>query len=141
MRIIIPLFLLLLGPVVLPARTWVVAPGTELSAIQAAIDRAAAFDTVLVQTGEYREGGITVKKPLTLLGAGWPVLDGEHRYQPLSIRSNRVSVSGFKVIRCGRQSLEDQGGIKVYNARYVYIFNNILDDNYFGIYLSASKLC
>lgn len=135
------LFLLVLGPAFLPARTWVVAPGTALSSIQAAIDRAAAFDTVRVKAGEYREGGITINKPLTLVGEGLPLLDGEHRNQPLSVRSSHVSVSGFRVVRCGTQSLEDQAGIKVYNARYVYVFNNVLDDNYFGIYLSSSKLC
>lgn len=123
------------------ARTWVVAPGAILTSVKAAVEKAHPFDTVLVRAGSYREGGITIDKPLTLRGEGWPVLDGEHRYQPLSIRSNYVSVSGFRVERCGSQSMEDMAGIKVYNARYVYVFNNILDDNYFGIYLSASKLC
>ncbi len=123
------------------ARTWVVAPGTALSSIKAAISQARPFDTVLVRAGEYREGSLTVDKPLTLRGAGWPVLDGENKYQPLGIRSNYVSVSGFRVIRCGAQSMEDMAGIKVYNARNVYIFNNDLENNYFGIYLSASKHC
>ena len=124
----------------LHARTWVVAPGTALSSIQVAVDKAMPYDTVLVRAGEYRTP-IIVAKPLTLRGEGWPLLDGEHRHQPLSIRSNHVSVSGFRVARCGSGSLEDQAGIKVYNARYVYVFNNILDDNYFGIYLSNSKRC
>lgn len=123
------------------ARTWVVAPGGAMASVQEAIEKARPFDTVLVRAGEYRERGITVNKPLTLRGEGWPLLDGEHNYQPLSIRSNYVSVSGFRVVRCGSKSMEDMAGIKVYNARYVYIFNNILDDNYFGIYLSASKRC
>jgi nitrous oxidase accessory protein len=133
-------FLFLLAASALPARTWVVAPGTALASVQAAVDKARPYDTVLVQAGEYREH-ILVTKPLTLRGEGWPVLDGEHRNLPLSIRSNYVSVSGFRVVRCGSGSLEDQAGIKVYNARYVYIFNNILEDNYFGIYLSNSKRC
>ncbi|MCC6462626.1 MAG: nitrous oxide reductase family maturation protein NosD [Saprospiraceae bacterium] len=124
----------------LPARTWVVAPGTALSSIQAAIDRAQPFDTVRVLRGEYHvKGGTTINKPLVLIGDGWPLLDGDQQYQPLSIRSDYVSVSGFRVARCGSASLEDVAGIKVYRARWVYIFNNILENNYFGIYLSACR--
>ncbi len=124
----------------LHARTWVVAPGTALADIQAAVDKARPYDTVLVQGGEFRTP-VTVSKPLVLIGKGWPLLDGRHKHQPMSIRSNHVSVSGFRVARCGSGSLEDMAGIKVYNARYVYVFNNVLDDNYFGIYLSGSKRC
>ncbi len=132
---------LLLGGSLLNARTWVVAPGTQLSGINNAISLARPFDTILVRAGTYLEGGVIVKKPLVLIGEGRPVLDGEHKYQPLSIYSDNVCVSGFRVIRCGFGSLEDQAGIKVYNAKRVYIFDNILEDNYFGAYLSNSKNC
>lgn len=37
--------------------------------------------------------------------------------------------------------LEDFAGIKVYNARYVYVWGNRLDNNYFGIYLSNCVRC
>ncbi len=124
----------------LPARTWVVAPGTALSRIDEAIARAKPYDTVWVKGGVYRHP-ITVDRPLTLHGEGRPVLDGEHARQPLSIRANHVSVSGFRIMHSGSGSLEDLAGIKVYNARFVYVFNNELIDNYFGIYLSNSKHC
>lgn len=133
--------LLLLCVGTLQARTWTVAPGTPLSSVRDAIAKARPYDTVLVQAGTYREGGITVDKPLTLRGINRPLLDGENQYQPLSIRSSYVSVSGFRVANCGATSLDDIAGIKVYNARYVYVFNNILENNYFGVYLSASKQC
>lgn len=141
MKKIITLFCFVIGAWAATARTWVVAPGSALPGLREAIGKARPFDTVLVQAGEYREGSLIIDKPLTLRGQGWPVLDGEHLYQPLGIRSNYVSVSGFRVVRCGSKSMEDMAGIKVYNARYVYVFNNILEDNYFGIYLSASKHC
>ncbi len=124
----------------LGARTWVVAPGTALSSINDAIARAKPYDTVLVRGGLYREA-VVVDRPLTLRGEGRPVLDGEGLRQPVSIRASHVAVSGFRVVRSGSASLEDLAGIKVYNARYVYVFNNDLDSNFFGIYLSNSRLC
>jgi nitrous oxidase accessory protein len=126
---------------ILYARTWTVAPGTSLARITDAIAKAQPHDTILVRAGIYREAGITVDKPLTLRGLDWPLLDGQNKYQPLSIRSNYVSISGFKVANCGATSLDDIAGIKVYKSKYVYVFNNILENNYFGIYLSASKHC
>ncbi len=132
--------LLLLGSSFLPARTWVVAPGTALSRINDAIAQAKPYDTVLVRGGRYREA-VVVDRPLTLRGEGRPVLDGEDARQPISVRANHVSISGFRVVRSGSGALEDLAGIKVYNARYVYIFNNDLDSNFFGIYLSNSRLC
>ena len=38
-------------------------------------------------------------------------------------------------------TLDDPGGIKVYDSKCVTITNNILDDNFFGIYLQYSKHC
>lgn len=131
----------LCGACILQARTWDVAPGTALSSVKAAVAGARAFDTIRVHAGTYREGGIVVDKPLVICGVDWPLLDGEHSYEPLSIRSSFVSVSGFHVAHCGETSLADMAGIKVYNAKNVYVFNNILDDNYFGIYLSNSINC
>jgi len=133
--------LLLLCAGTLHARTWTVAPGSGLSRVSDAIAKARPYDTILVQAGAYREGGITVDKPLSLRGINWPLLDGENKYQPLSIKSNYVSVSGFRVANCGVTSLDDLAGIKIYHAKFVYIFNNILENNYFGVYLSASKHC
>ncbi len=131
---------LLLSAHALQARTWVVAPGTALSRISEAIAWAKPYDTVLVRSGVYREA-IIVDRPLTLRGEGWPILDGEYQRQPISVRANYVAISGLRLKHSGSGSLEDLAGIKVYNAHHVHIFNNKLEDNYFGIYLSNSKLC
>jgi nitrous oxidase accessory protein len=52
-----------------------------------------------------------------------------------------VVVQGFKVIKSGYASLEDPCAIKVYNKSHVVIQNNILDDNFFGIYIQNGKNC
>ncbi|HPR66329.1 MAG TPA: NosD domain-containing protein, partial [Methanothrix sp.] len=58
------------------ATTWTVNPGES---IQAAVDAAAAGDTILVQSGTYYENVIVYEAPLTLqgvdIGSGLPVVD------------------------------------------------------------------
>ncbi len=122
------------------SRSWHVGPGQMT--LPAAVAAAQPFDTVLVHGGEYR-GGISVEitRPLVLIGLDWPLLDGENRCQPLSIRSSYVSVSGFRVANSPSAGLEDYAAIKVYNASQVYIWGNRLENNYFGIYLSNCRRC
>ncbi|HNL38263.1 MAG TPA: hypothetical protein PKH43_04000, partial [Saprospiraceae bacterium] len=109
---------------------------------RAALAAARPFDTIWVQGGEYREGAsIEIAQPMTVIGVDWPLLDGELRYQPLSIRSSYVSVSGLRVANSPSNGLEDYAGIKVYNAHAVYVWGNRLENNYFGIYLSNCVRC
>jgi nitrous oxidase accessory protein len=89
----------------------------------------------------YREGNIAVNKKISLIGEGYPVLDGEKKHEVLSIYADSVLVEGLKVIRSPYATLTDPCGIKDYNRNYVVIRNNILDDNFFGIYIQAGKHC
>lgn len=98
-------------------------------------------DTVLVYSGVYKEGNIVIDKEIKFIGINLPVLDGQKKYEVLSVKSSNTLVSGFKVQRSGYATLEDPGGIKVYDAKNVSICNNVLDDNFFGIYIQYSQNC
>lgn len=120
-------------------RIWMVVPG---SSVREAVNNAGPFDTVHVKSGTYTEAApIEIRRPLALIGEGWPTIDGQHRQQVISVFSDFVSITGLQVRNCGQQSLEDLAGIKVYSSRQVYIYNNVLEDNYFGIYLSGCAQC
>jgi nitrous oxidase accessory protein len=123
------------------AATLHVGAGFPYPALRPAISAAAHGDTVMVHGGIYKEGNIIVDKPLSLIGIGMPVLDGEKKYEVLSIKANYVLVTGFKVQYSGHASLDDPGGIKIYDSFYVHIISNELYDNFFGIYLQYSKYC
>lgn len=112
-----------------------------IKSIKKAINMATIGDTVLVHKGVYREGNIVIDKKIVFLGKGFPVLDGQKKYEVLSIKADSVIVQGFKVIKSGYASLEDPCAIKVYNKSHVIIQNNILDDNFFGIYIQNGKNC
>lgn len=109
--------------------------------IKSAIKHSKNGDTIIVSKGHYLEGNIIVDKEITLLGKDLPVLDGQKKYEVLSIKANNVQVSGFKIQHSGYASLDDPGGIKIYDSRNVVITNNHLYDNFFGIYLQYSKKC
>ena len=115
--------------------------GKKVPSIKLAIMMAKNGDTILVSPGIYKEGNIILNKPLTLMGLHHPILDGQNKYEVISIKSNNVVVDGFKIIHSGVSNLDDYAGIKVYDSREVEIKNNILDDTYFGIYLQYSKKC
>jgi len=118
-----------------------VGSGTKIQSIKKAIGIAKNGDTLLVAPGSYKEGNLIISKKITLRGLGYPILDGQDRFEVLSIKSNNVVVDGFKIIHSGVSNLEDYAGIKVYDSREVEIRNNILDDTYFGIYLQYAKKC
>ncbi len=109
--------------------------------ITAAILAATDGDTILVSAGLYHERNLQVNKTIVLEGIGHPVLDGEKKYEVISVKANGVIVNGFKIIHSGVSSLEDIGGIKIYNRRDVIIENNILDDTFFGIYVQQGTNC
>lgn len=138
--IVVGLLVLLVTPG-LCGRSLFVVQGGPLASLRLAIAQAKPFDTLFVR-GEFREGAsLEINKPLTLIGLDWPRIDGEQRYQPVSIRSDCVSISGFYITGAPSAGLEDYAGIKAYNAREVYIWGNRLENNYFGIYLAGCRRC
>ncbi|MDF2449078.1 MAG: Periplasmic copper-binding protein (NosD) [Bacteroidota bacterium] len=124
-----------------PGRTIEVGATKSVKLIKAALSQSANGDTIVVFEGIYKEGNIIIDKEITLLGVNFPVLDGQKKFEILSIKASYVTVSGFKVQRSGFATLEDPGGIKVFNSRNVTIANNILDDNFFAIYLQHCSNC
>jgi nitrous oxidase accessory protein len=118
-----------------------VGKGKPIQSIKEAISKCNKGDSVFVYGGFYKEGNIIIDKPLSLFGIDYPVLDGQKKFEVLSIKANNVLVTGFKVQKSGMATLDDPGGIKVYDSKCVTISNNILDDNFFGIYLQYSKHC
>jgi len=123
------------------AREIVVCSICKVKSIKEAIKMANPGDKIVVKEGVYREKGIVINKPLTLIGENYPVLDGENKYEVVKITANNVVFEGFKVVNSGVSELEDIAGIKVWNAKNCVIRNNILRNNFWGIYLANVKHC
>ncbi len=111
------------------------------SSIQQAIDSSRPNDTIFVHKGIYKEGNIIINKKLTLIGIDKPVLDGEKKFEIISIKADSVLFDGFIIQHSGFATLDDPCGIKIYDATDVIIQHNELDDNFFGIYIQYGKNC
>jgi nitrous oxidase accessory protein len=122
-------------------KTIIVGKSKNVTSIHKALSLAVYGDTVLVTAGIYKEGNITINTSIVFKGINNPVLDGENKYEIVSIKSKDVIVDGFKLQHAGRSGIEDIAGIKIYNVRNVTITNNILDDTNFGIYTQYGNKC
>lgn len=127
--------------VIAHAKTIKVGAAYNCTTIQKALSLASENDTVLVSKGFYHEKNLIINKKITLIGIDYPVLDGDLKYEVISIKASGSLVQGFKVIRSGVSSMEDFAGIKIYNCRDVVIRNNILENTFFGIYSQYGTNC
>ncbi len=109
--------------------------------INAALSIAEDGDSVFVHEGIYKEKTISISKSIYFIGINKPVIDAEHKYEVVKIHANNVLFKGFVVQNSGYASLEDPGGIKVFESNNVKIIGNELKDNFFGIYLQQSNNC
>ena len=125
----------------LEAKTSWVGASYQFHTIQDAVNKSSDGDTIIVSFGTYHERNLIISKSITLIGQDHPVLDGEGKYEIVSIKADYVIFSGFKVQHSGYGTLEDPAGIKVYNRRNVTIINNIVDDAFFGIYIQNGRNC
>lgn len=121
------------------ANTWVVCPGCELFDIRQAIARAAPFDTLLIQQGTYLEYDIRVDKPLTLLGQGRPVIDGQKKGEILTILADSVTVQGLSLRNVGVSYTADYAAIRVVKRQFFRIRDVDMENLFFGIYLEKSQ--
>ncbi len=109
--------------------------------IKSAIFAAKNGDTVYVHQGVYKEKTVYINKSLYFIGVNNPVIDAEHKYEVVKIHANNVVFKGFTVQNSGYATLDDPGGIKVFESNNVTITQNILLNNFFGIYLQQSNNC
>ena len=110
----------------------------DFGSIQEAIDNAVDGDTVYVKTGEYHEN-VRINKPISLVGENvdTTIIDGnppEGFRIPVTIESDNVSVSGFKI-------LYGHNGIGVGEVKFCSISGNRIAGGTHGIVLVSSSYC
>lgn len=125
----------------LNASTIVISKQSAFSSIQEGINAGRNGDTIIVSSGTYYEKNIHINKSLTLIGENRPVLDGEGKYEIVSIESGNVVFKGFKLQHSGSGTLNDIAAIKIISSNNVVITDNLIEDSFFGIYVQSGKNC
>jgi nitrous oxidase accessory protein len=135
------LFLLLSAVILAEGKTIYVGKTKPFQSIGKAVNAAEDGDTILVDAGVYKEGGIVIQKSIILKGINHPVIDGEYKHEILFIKGKNITVDGFKLQNTGRSEIKDIGAIMIYDSYQVTAINNIVDNANFGISLQNSKNC
>ncbi|MBX9783598.1 MAG: nitrous oxide reductase family maturation protein NosD [Chitinophagaceae bacterium] len=122
-------------------KTITVGKGKQFATVKQAISHASAGDTVLIDAGVYQEGQLVLEKRLVLKGVNSPVLDGEKKYEILTIKANGAVVEGMVFRNSGRSSYLDIAAVRIADSRYVTVKNNRFETTFFGIYSQHATAC
>ena len=133
------LFYFTVSSVKLQAETIEVCATCKLKSIKEAIALASDFDTVLIKKGTYKEFNLVIDKPLTLLGQGYPVIDGEDKGEIITITSDEVTIDGLFIVNVGTSYTSDYAAIRVVKSKNFIIQNVVLEKLFFGIYLEKAQ--
>jgi nitrous oxidase accessory protein len=123
------------------ARTIVVGKDELITSLRKGIEIANNGDTVLLKKGIYKEGNIVVDKSIRLIGLNGPTLDGENKYEILTVSGHRILIKGIHFQNSGYSSMNDFASIGLVDARDCIIENNTICHAYFGIHVANASNC
>ncbi len=135
------LLILFLSAFNLSAANHHVGNGQPNATIHSALAKSQSGDTIFVHGGTYTEGNLAIGKPMALIGINFPVLDGQHNCEIITVTASDVYIRGFEIRNSGQLSTLDVAGIKVLSSNRVVIEGNHIRDCNFGIYLSDCNDC
>ncbi|MBL7871480.1 MAG: nitrous oxide reductase family maturation protein NosD [Cyclobacteriaceae bacterium] len=118
-----------------------VGKGEQIQSIKVGIALAQPGDTLLIRSGIYREGNIRVEKSIFIQGENFPVLDGQSKFEILTIRAANVVVQGLTFLNTGMGSMDDIAAIKIIDSKNIHVIGNVLENAFFGIHFSNSTNC
>ncbi|HUQ97118.1 MAG TPA: nitrous oxide reductase family maturation protein NosD [Chitinophagaceae bacterium] len=96
-------------------------------------------DTILLHKGVYKEGNIIIQKSIHLIGIDDPVLDGENKYEILTLSGTGIVVRGIHFQGSGYSGQNDFASIGVINASHFIIENNTITHAYFAIHIANAE--
>ncbi len=112
--------------------------GFSYQTIQEAIDVEITLDghVIRVDAGVYYEH-VSLSKGVQLLGEDslTTVIDGQGNGTVVEVLASNVTINGFTIRNSG--SISGTSGVHVYRANFCNISRNIIEDNWYGIWLQS----
>ena len=112
-----------------------------IASLKKGIEAAKDGDTILLQKGIYKEGNIVITKSIRLIGIDKPVLDGENKYEILTVSGSVILIRGIHFINAGYSNMNEYAAINLVDAENVIIENNSIEHCYFAIHVANSRYC
>jgi nitrous oxidase accessory protein len=91
--------------------------------------------------GTYKEGNVVITKSIRLIGVNRPVLDGENKYEILTVSGMNILIKGITFQNSGYSSMNDYASIDLVDAKYCILQNNIINHAYFAIHVAQANNC
>jgi nitrous oxidase accessory protein len=123
------------------ARTIVVGKDQVITSLRKAVEMANDDDTILLKKGVYAEGNIIISKSIRLIGVDQPILDGDNKYEILTVTGSRIIIKGIHFRNSGYSSMNDYAAIGLIDASYVIVSNNTIEHAYFAIHVANAQHC
>lgn len=123
------------------ARTILVGSNQVITSLRKAVDLSSDGDTILLHKGIYKEGNIIINKSIRLIGVDEPILDGENKYEILTVSGKDILVKGIHFRNSGYSSMNDYAAINLVDASFAILENNQIDHSYFAIHVANASFC
>lgn len=123
------------------AKEITVSKSSPIRTLKEAISSAANGDVIKIKSGTYTEGNIIVDKSITIMGDGYPIIDGKDNDEIFTVTVNNVNISGLTIKNSGISYLKENAGIRLAEVFNCVISNNRFINNFFAIYLAKSANC
>ncbi len=121
------------------SNTILVGSNQSVRSLKKAIETAKDKDSIVLQTGIYKEGPLVITKSITLIGQGNPVLDGENKYEILLISGKNITIKGIQFRNSGYSAMNDYASVKLIDASNITLENNSITGAYFAIHISNTS--
>lgn len=133
--------LFLFSSIIAGARIIITGKGQPVQTLKEAVDLAKEGDTILLKNGVYREGNILITRPVTLLGEGNTILDGNNKTELITISGKNITVKNIRFQNAGYSALNDFASIKIIDASNILLEQNTISNSYFAIHISNTSYC
>ena len=123
------------------SRTIIVGKDLAVKTVKQGLLLSKSGDTVKVQYGIYKEGGITITQPVTLIGLDFPVIDGENKFENFVVSGKNIKITGFIIKDSRHSSSNDYAAVSIIDATQIFIENNRILNANFAIHIANSTYC
>jgi nitrous oxidase accessory protein len=113
--------------------------GQAFPSLGAALAAADSGDEIVLAPGDYAESGLVARKPVSIRGEGYPVLDARGGGTILDIQADRVTVSGLVFRNVGFSSLKEHGAVWITGASDAIVEDSRFERCFFGVYGAQAR--